>query len=262
MSQIVLGIRLTATATAGLQYSGNESTTLRRMLYWPTPFAIYPATYVFRVYPTAAKTVAGRLHWTTFFWGNNGAFSWGSGYERSYYGGHPYPFPPQMWEISASANDYPPPSPYNVEVAWGQWYTQVFRAWEPSANVRRHEFYFDWPDTDKLIVHEDASAPVTPPTPCICIGQAPDQNGVGASSGQSWGGYWGYEEFKGIIRGMQFYDALLSLADCTSEIASPGSARTPWYLNLNPTPDDVTDKSGSGHNPSWDGSDRPTLWTP
>ena len=45
------------------------------------------------------------------------------------------------------------------------------------------------------------------------------------------------------------------------ELAVPGSVRRPWYLNLNPTPGDVTDKSGNGHHPSWDGTTA-QLWTP
>ena len=79
--------------------------------------------------------------------------------------------------------------------------------------------------------------------------------------GQSWGGYAGFEEFKGIIRGMQFYNSLLTLPQIDSELAAPGSAVRPWYLNLNPTPADISDKSGSNHHPVWEGADRPALWT-
>ena len=34
-----------------------------------------------------------------------------------------------------------------------------------------------------------------------------------------------------------------------------------WYMNLNPTPSDIGDKSGAGHNPAWVGSARPQLWS-
>jgi hypothetical protein len=44
------------------------------------------------------------------------------------------------------------------------------------------------------------------------------------------------------------------------ELRSPGSVRTPWYLNLNPTPTDVTDKSGSGHHPWFPSGNKPTPW--
>ncbi len=33
------------------------------------------------------------------------------------------------------------------------------------------------------------------------------------------------------------------------------------YLNVNPTPTDISDKSGRGHHPSWVGSERPALYS-
>ena len=33
-----------------------------------------------------------------------------------------------------------------------------------------------------------------------------------------------------------------------------------WYSNLDPTPADVSDKSGAGHSPTWDNANRPTRW--
>src|SRR5437016_11612362 len=97
-------------------------------------------------------------------------------------------------------------------------------------------------------------ATTNPPIPAIVIGQAPNLNG------QSWGGYPGWEEFNGIIRGIQIYSGLLSLSDIQSEINSPTSTAAgqnlAWYINTNPRPGDVTDKKGIGtpHNPSWDGT--------
>jgi len=248
----------------GLEWDGNETNDpkKRRALVWASPFAIYDATYIFRVFPKGPKTVSSpfQMHWTMFFWGNNGDFSWDGGFPNTYYGGHPYPFATQMWEVSVNSTDFPPDAPDDVEITWNQWYTQVFRAWRESASITHHEFYWDWDrDPSKVNSHTINGAgwaDTTPPSPCVIVGQAPNVGGV------SWGGYEGYEEYKGIIRGMQFYDSLLSLANVANELTTPGSIQTPWYLNLNPTPTDVTDKSGSGHNPAWDGSDRPSLWTP
>jgi len=68
-----------------------------------------------------------------------------------------------------------------------------------------------------------------------------------------------------ILRGIQIYSSRLSLDDIQSEIASPLStpagSMSIWYLNLNPTPTDITDKSGLGNNPEWVGSGRPILWS-
>lgn len=72
----------------------------------------------------------------------------------------------------------------------------------------------------------------------------------------------------GIVRGIQLYNAYLSDTDHALEAANITS-NTPvtaagiaakWYMNQNPTPSDVTDKSGAGHNPTWRNANRPTLW--
>lgn len=231
---------------------------MRRMLYWHNPFPIYDATYVFKVYPRKKPVPQyPNGYYTTFFWGNDGSFTWNGGNANTYYGAHPYPIPapngPGQWEISVNSNDYVTGS----EVVWNRWYTQAFRAWRESPSITHHEFYWDLPDTSKVIrqtVTDPNWATVNPPTPAIVMGQGPNLNGA------SWGGYAGWEEFNGIIRGIQIYSGLLSVNDMLAEIQSPkstaaGSNRI-WYLNLNPRPSDVSDKKGTGtaHNPSWDGT--------
>ena len=95
---------------------------------------------------------------------------------------------------------------------------------------------------------------VQPPNPAIMMGQTANVNGL------SWGGYPGWEEFKGVIRGLQFYSASLSVADILSEVASPQSTAagnaSAWYFNLNPRPGDTADKrtNGTPHHPQWDGT--------
>ena len=281
---------------SGLEWGGNEATPFkRRMLYWPTPFAAYGgslnaagtaggagATYVMRAFPKGPKAagvggaVPDSLYWTAFFHCNNGAFVWGTGYESSYYGAHPYPFnvanghsfTGQAPEISVDASDFPPSAPDDRDLGasgaagWNRWYTQVFRCWQPTSTSRVHEFYWDWPDTSRVITRTSSTGYVTPPTPIICMGHGPS-----IATDLSWGNYLGYEEYKGILRGLQFYSGLLSLTDITAEVASPQSSSNGnsliWFLNLNPTVADTTDKKvgGSAHNPTWDGADRPADWT-
>jgi hypothetical protein len=81
-----------------------------------------------------------------------------------------------------------------------------------------------------------------PPKPAIVMGQAPDVDGT------SWGDYAGWEEFKGIIRGIQFHSGLLSLTDIQAEIDTPMSTPTGQnhvrHLNLNHRPCDVADRRG------------------
>jgi hypothetical protein len=241
----------------GLEWTGEGS--VRRMLYWHNPFPMYDATYIFRVYPRKKPVPPNQNgYYTTFFWGNDGKFTWDADDANSYYGAHPYPTPAPdgagQWEIAVLSGDIVT----GTEVEWDRWYTQAFRAWRESATVTHHEFYWDLPDTSKVIRHtiEDSNwAAVNPPTPAIVIGQAPDDG-----LGMSWGGHAGWEEFNGIIRGIQIYSGLLSVDDIVDEIDAPQSTLAGrdliWYLNLNPRPTDVTDKKGTGtpHNPSWDGT--------
>jgi hypothetical protein len=253
----------TSSVSYGLEWPGDGA--VRRMLYWHNPFPIYDATYIFKVYPRK-KTVPPdpNGYFTTFFWGNDGDFIWDGGNGNTYYGAHPYPIPAPngagQWEISAYSHDYVTGS----EVGWNRWYTQAFVAWRTSSTTTHHLFYYDLPDTSKVIEQDivDANwANRNPPTPAIVIGQAPDLCGpVPGNCGQSWGGYGGWEEFNGIIRGIQIYNDNLSITDILAEIASPKStaagAAAIWYLNIDPRPSDVTDKKGSGnpHNPSWAGT--------
>ncbi len=255
----------------GLEWPGTGTT--RRMLYWANPHTnglpIYDATYIFKVYPRrkapgTCYLTSGNCnnrYWTTFFWGNNGTFTWDGGSANTYYGAHPYPVPPpngtQMWEISVHHGDLTT----GTEVAWNRWYTQAFVAWRVSSTQTEHRFYYDLPDTTKVLsvtIQSDPGwADQNPPSPAVVMGQAP---ALFPGSIQSWGGYPGWEEFSGIIRGIQIYNNDLSIADVQAEIATPKSTATGaasiWYLNLDPRPSDVTDKkaTGTAHNPAWDGT--------
>lgn len=270
----------------GLEWLGGETGNTQRVLRWLSPFAIYDATYIFRCYPKGPKSGATNpAYWTLFFWGNYGNFKWKSGGTDTgaFYGAHPYPFAgtssssEQDWEISTHSADIWKELAEGSETVhgshdvgnrggWNRWYTLVFRAWK-SGSTFHHELIYDW---DLFIsssgangwfewVFTDAGFDSPPPTPSIVVGQAPPNDANTAS----WGDYLGREEFKGIVRGMQFYDALLGSAasptvanttQVASEIATPGSVRTPWYLKRNPKVTDLADENGSGHNPSFPAS--------
>jgi hypothetical protein len=252
----------------GLEWPGDGS--VRRMLYWSNPFPIYPATYIFRVFPRKkiVPTNSPTGYYTTFFWGNNGTFTWDGGNANTYYGMHPYPAlgsgPPNgvgSWEISVFSGD----TTTGTEVGWNRWYVQAIRVWRENATTTHHEFYYDWPSTTSVLSQDvmfPTWATTNPPNPAIVMGQAPDLNGPPGNplAGLSWGGYPGWEEFNGVIRGIQIYSGLLSLTDIQSEINAPMSSAAGqssiWYLNIDPRPSDVTDKKGVGtpHNPQWDGT--------
>ncbi|MEQ8783486.1 MAG: hypothetical protein RIE06_27810 [Roseibium album] len=214
-------------------------------------------TYIWQAYP---RQQSG--YYTAFFWGNDdgqnnlNTFLWTSnGGADSYYGAHPYPqSPPQgsthFWEVSVEQNDY-----VNGIVEYNRWHTQALRVWEDSSGQKHHEFYWDLPNTDAAhrVIRTSPSSwgNVNPPAPALTWGDAP------------WAP--GNEVWNGVLRGIQIYSDSLSLPDILSEIDSPMSttsgANSIWYLNTDPTPNDIGDKSGQGNNPTWVGSARPALWS-
>lgn len=238
----------------GLDFPSNGQTSqdIRFRFTGSTLVPIYPATYIWRVKP---RLQSG--YYTTFFWGQidgDGAFI-----ATAYYGAHPYPDNgldtgrTHSWEISIDGLDLTnDANGNNTRVSYDRWYTQALRVYD-DGTVKRHEFYWNLPDTSRVIrTTVDRSYGNSPPfTPALTFGDAP----------------WsiGKERLSGVLRGLQIYAAALSVNDIVSEVGAPLSTAagnsSVWYLNLNPTPSDISDKSGRGHHPSWVGSGRAALWT-
>ncbi len=206
-------------------------------------------TYIWRAYPRQQNG-----YYTAFFWGNDGQFWWDGNNPNTFYGAHPYPDTQpsgstHKWEIAVEGNDF-----VNGAVVYNRWYIQAFRAWSDGAG-KHHEFYWDLPNTDasRVVTRLSSSSygNTNPPVPALTFGDAP------------WAP--GNEVWNGILRGFQIYNSKLSLGDIQSEVTSPLSTAagkgSVWYLNVNPTPGDISDKSGRGHHPVWVGNERPQLWS-
>lgn len=237
----------------GLDFQGNASTTGTVRFRFTDPLAIYPATYIWKVRP---RHQLG--YYTTFFWGNDGKFEWDPDCDPhcadSYYGAHPYPQGGYLgsthkWEIAARQGDRV--SAENV--VYDVWYTQALRVWSDASGGKHHEFYWDLPNTSRVIRLDVASTYGNrmPPSPALTFGDAP----------------WApsREMMNGVLRGIQVYSSTLTLSEILDEIADPLSsssgASSIWYLNLNPIPTDISDKSGRGNHPEWVGGERPLLWS-
>jgi uncharacterized protein YjdB len=240
-----------AGAISGLDFPGNVSYpsespsiifTWNQSRSGAAPFPAYPATYIWRAYPREQNPGATQSYWTFLFHSRYESFPFQGATE--YYGMHPYPDQGNgvnYWEISSHGGDT-----YQDAVVFNQWYTQVAVVYE-SGGREYHTYYWNWPNTTTDVVSADRSNKSAAPDPAIIIGDAP------------WNP--GFENPNAVLRGFQFYDVALTPAQIAQEIAAPGSHRTPWYLNLNPTPNDISDKSGNGHHPAWVGARRPQLWT-
>jgi hypothetical protein len=225
------------TTIFGLDFPGSGGVNETMRFEFTSPLSPYPATYIWRAYPRQQPS-----YYTAFFWANNGG---GSG-EETYYGFHPYPdwksAYRHFWEIAAApGGDFVS----STHVVYDRWYVQVAIC-RLSGSRTIHEFFWDWPDKTKVVRHVGERV-ADPPVPVLVVGDAP------------WNA--GHEVWDGVLRSFQFYDVAMTEEEVAREIASPGSTRRPWYVNLNPKPSDISDKSGNRHGPTWVGSERPTLWT-
>jgi hypothetical protein len=245
----------------GLDFPGSAATEGTVRFRFTRPLSIYPATYIWKVYPRSQPH-----YYTAFFWGNDGEFGWDTaGYlwwkhpiSNSYYGAHPYPYPapnyappggvgPRYWEIAVDGQDVLSED----EVEYERWHTQALRVWADESG-KHHEFYWDLPDLSRVVHHtvRPDYGEKNPPSPALTWGDAP----------------WNpsNEIMDGVIRGIQIYTTALSVPETLSEVTSPRSTSTGsdalWYLNLDPTPTDISDKSGAGNDPEWVGPERATLW--
>ena len=221
----------------GLDFPGNAGVNKTMRFEFTSPLAAYPATYIWRVYPRQQQS-----YYTAFFWGNNGAFF----PSNTYYGFHPYPdwntAHQHFWEIASTpGGDFVGLN----HVVYDHWYIQVAVCYI-SGSTTVQEFYWDWPDVAKVVRHTGKPYD-DPPMPGLVVGDAPWNHGN--------------EVWDGVLRGFQFYDVAMTPSEIAQEIVSPGSVRKPWYLNLNPTPCDISDQSGNRHHPTWVGAERPSKWT-
>ena len=248
---VTVSVTGSGSATTGLDFPSNGSTSsdVRFRFTGANLLPMYPATYIWRVNPRHQPG-----YYTTFFWGPDGPFT-----GTSFYGAHPYPDGggsstlTHKWELSINANDFVNDANGNsTQLGYDVWRSQALRVWD-NGTAKVHEFYWDLPDTTRVIrVTLDRSYGATPPlNPALNFGDAP------------WS--LGNERLSGVLRGIQLYNSALSVSDILTEANSPLSTTAGtsniWYLNLNPTPSDISDKSGKGHNPSWVSSARPSLWT-
>jgi hypothetical protein len=248
------------TQQAGLDFPGSAATQGTIRFRFTSPLAPYPATYIWKILPRSQAS-----YYTTFFWGNDdgasdvSTFLWDGGKSNTYYGAHPYPYPapnivppeqvgPRHWEISVSSMDVLSAS----TVDYDRWHSQALLVWADVRGLKHHVFYWDLPDTRKVIRHVEKAqyGELLPPKPTLTFGDAP----------------WSpsKEILFGSLRGIQIYSGKLSVPDVLMELKAPLSTKPGsaciWYLNLNPTPEDISDKSGSGNDPEWVGEERPGLW--
>lgn len=207
---------------------------------------IYPVTIIWR-----AKPEPKTGYYSTFFWGNDGKFRWKNGMPDSYWGAHPYPdtgsgnFNLQHWEIATDfgGDIIETMGGTRKALVTGTWYLQGFRAWRANSGRKIHRFYIDLPSMESNSIIEaqvDSSfGNVNPPNPALVWGGAP------------WGSEFGNDEtYRGLIRGIQIYNDLLTEKDMLREarvpLSTPAGRSSIWYLKMNPMLHDMRSDVESG----------------
>lgn len=208
---------------------------------------------------------------TTFFYGRgDGSFDLGG--VQSFYGAHPYPIggaggSTHNWEISGTDDfgDFQNTGPLSNQgpprqVVKDVWYKQALVIDVQGDNTKLATFYIDLPNvaTTDFIQHESQvgwgndTSPLT--DELLQFGDAP------------WCPTVNHERMGGTFRNLRIWVHNLSEAEILAKSGSDAqllkSGETNlWYHNPNPTPTDISDKSGSPtHNPSWLSASRPTLY--
>ena len=220
------------------------------------------ATYIWKVMP---RQQTG--YYVTFWWSHNGNFLWENGAPNTYYGAHAYPQSASAsgtshwWELASDRG-----GDFTVTRAGSQkavvkdrWYTQALRVTVNGDGSKTMVFYTALPSVapgDVIEYTVPASfGNVNPPAPALTFGDSP------------WYAQFQHERLSGVLRGIKIFNRLLSESDTLAEAASDSLATSSgtsniWYMNINPTPSDISDKSGRAHHPVWaDPYNKATLWT-
>lgn len=207
-------------------------------------------------------------YYVTFWWSNDGSFLWDGGSPNTYYGAHPYPrggggsTTSHDWEIATDrGGDYTNTrTGAKKPVVKDIWYTQALRVTRNSNGGKTLVFYTEIPsvaDADVVEVTVQADyGEKNPPAPAITFGDSP------------WfADFYGNERLSGILRHIKIFNRALSQGDLLAEAASENLATSEgaaniWYMNINPTPDDIADHSGKGHHFAWaNPNHKAGLWT-
>jgi hypothetical protein len=220
------------------------------------------ATYMWKFRP---RQQTG--YYATFWWSHNGNFLWDNGAPNTYYGAHPYPQTSSAsgtshwWELATDrGGDFTDTlADSKKAVVQDVWYTQALRVTVNSDGSKTMVFYTALPSVapgDVIQYTVPASfGDVNPPAPALTFGDSP------------WYAQFQHERLSGVLRGIKIFNRVLSESDMQAEAASDALATSAgianvWYMNINPTPSDISDKSGKGHHPAWaDPNNKATLWT-
>jgi hypothetical protein len=155
----------------------------------------------------------------------------------------------------------------NISSSLGKWVTQARTCEVVSGTTVRHKFYPDLVNSPSLVITQDITtsdlASASPTTPAFSFGSSPWEDNAGG------GTLFTDESTGGALRNIKLFnnialtstEILAEITSTTNKAVTPNGIANLWYANINPTPNDITDKSTAGHTPVWDTTARPGLYS-
>lgn len=136
------------------------------------------------------------------------------------------------------------------------------RVVENVAGTCQHRFYPDVQNNPSFVISRNQSAAsiasATPGSPAFYIGGSYWTGNGNTNDETPSCDYIRHLIQRGVPSTIAEIQALFAR---TTDLTTSIDANC-WYSCLNPTPSNIADRSGAGHDPAWRNSNRPTLWTP
>lgn len=172
-----------------------------------------------------------------------------------------------FWEEAKDGKDYLTSAggTTGLQVTKSQWYIQVRRVRDLGNGTWEHSFTPDLLGNPNFVIVQNTTIGTSGAHPAFYFGCSDWQSGLGRGGDSTSN----TECPSGIIRGIQLYSKYLpnnivsteALNDTSNSPQTVSGTTYVWYMNQDPTSADTNDKSGKGHNPRWDNTNRPALWT-
>lgn len=250
-----------------LNWTGSASVSrTAQTIIWKANYAQQDGYYAvwWRLPDAASSFTATEWHFGTHPWPGSTSVN-GAGEATGGTGSTGTVHQQEIATIGASVDYLTSPSAANggpFTVTKGVWITSAATVEVISGTTLRHTYWPDISNTTSFIRQDRTLASLnTPTSERVVFGGSPwtaDDPTSGKNS----------ESASGTFRYWKMFSAALSITDIATEAASESDSAvttagiaSAFYSNINPTPTDVTDKSGNGNDPAWANSNRPTLYT-
>jgi hypothetical protein len=245
-------VRAPSSVVNSLLFPSNYAISPRIELRGANLLPFLPATYIWEVRPDQQTG-----YHTTFFWGNNSGSAWPVNNEQ-FYGFHPYPDngvdgTNHNWEVSANFNDYiTDDNGNNTAVVKGVWYTQAAKITKSGSTITI-KFWWNLPDTSKVITISFTDNYNTNTSPALIIGGAPWDPGL-----ENLGG--AFRRFKSFNTSLIDANIFSEAADMSRLVTAAGLTDIWFFKNNWASNTDLGCNAGTGRTLVWNDTANKATW--